>query len=51
MKQQNLLGRTLKEKTKEVVGTCVSIGARVEGKSPAEVQKEIDDGVYDAKFA
>jgi len=51
MKQQNLLGKTLKEKTKEVVGTCVSIGVRVEGKSPADVQKEIDSGVYDSKFS
>lgn len=50
MKQQNLLGKTLKEKTKEVVGTCVSIGVRVEGKTPVEVQKEIDEGIYDAKF-
>jgi len=50
MKKQNLLGKTLKEKTKEVVGTCVSIGVRVEGKTPVEVQKEIDEGIYDAKF-
>jgi len=50
MKQHNLLGKTLKEKTKEVVGTCVSIGVRVEGKTPVEVQKEIDEGIYDAKF-
>jgi large subunit ribosomal protein L11 len=51
MKQGNLLGKTLKEKTKEVVGTCVSIGVRVEGKRPVEVQKEIDSGIYDAKFS
>jgi large subunit ribosomal protein L11 len=51
MKQQNLLGKTLKEKTKEIIGTCVSIGVRVEGKTPVEVQKEIDSGLYDSKFA
>lgn len=51
MKQDNLLGRTLKEKTKEIIGTCVSIGVRVEGKSPAEVIKEIDEGIHDAKFS
>ncbi len=51
MKQQNLLGKTLKQKTKEVIGTCVSVGVRVEGKSPVEVQKDIDAGVYDTKFS
>lgn len=51
MKEQNLLGKTLKQKTKEVVGTCVSVGVRVEGKSPIEVQKEIDAGLYDTKFS
>ena len=51
MKQDSLLGKTLKEKTKEIIGTCVSIGVRVEGKDPSEVLKEIDDGVHDAKFS
>lgn len=51
MKQHNLLGKTLKEKTKEIVGTCVSVGVRVEGKSPVEIQKEIDAGTYDSKFS
>ena len=51
MKQGNLLGKSLKQKTKEIVGTCVSIGVRVEGKDPVEVQKEIDEGVYDSKFS
>lgn len=51
MKHDNLLGKSLKEKTKEIVGTCVSIGVRVEGKLPADVQKEIDEGVYDEKFS
>lgn len=51
MKKDNLLGKTLKEKTKEIIGTCVSIGVRVEGKTPADVLKEIDEGIYDAKFS
>jgi large subunit ribosomal protein L11 len=50
MKKDNLLGKTLKQKTKEIIGTCVSIGVRVEGKTPVEVLKEIDAGVYDNKF-
>lgn len=50
MKQDNLLGKELKQKTKEVIGTCVSIGVTVEGKKPQEIQKAIDEGVYDSKF-
>jgi len=50
MKQDNLLGKELKHKTKEVIGTCVSIGVTVEGKKPQEVQKAIDEGKYDSKF-
>jgi large subunit ribosomal protein L11 len=50
MKQKKLLGKELKQKTKEVIGTCVSIGVTVEGKKPQEIQKAIDDGIYDSKF-
>jgi len=50
MKQDNLLGKELKEKTKEIIGTCVSLGVTVEGKKPQEVQKEIDEGTFDSKF-
>jgi large subunit ribosomal protein L11 len=50
MKYDNLLGRELKQKTKEIIGTCVSIGVTVEGKKPQDVQKEIDEGKYDSKF-
>jgi len=32
---------------KEVLGTCKSMGIRVDGKDPREVQREIDDGKYD----
>ena len=50
MKHDNLLGKSLKEKTKEIIGTCVSLGVRVEGKNPGEIQKQIDEGVFDEKF-
>jgi large subunit ribosomal protein L11 len=50
MKQENLLGKQLKQKTKEVIGTCVSMGITVEGKKPQEIQKAIDEGKYDTKF-
>jgi large subunit ribosomal protein L11 len=50
MKYENLLGRELKKKTKEIIGTCVSIGVKVEGKDPREIQKAIDEGEYDNNF-
>jgi large subunit ribosomal protein L11 len=50
MKYDNLLGRELKQKTKEIIGTCVSAGITVEGKKPQEIQKAIDEGDYNSKF-
>ena len=50
MKEDNLLGKELKQKTKEVIGTCVSLGVTVEGKKPKEIQKAIDEGEFDSKF-
>jgi len=51
MKYDNLLGKELKQKTKEIIGTCVTMGVTVEGKKPQETQKAIDEGEYDSKFA
>lgn len=51
IKKPDLLAKTLKAATKEVLGTCLSLGITVEGKSPKEVQREIDAGVYDHVFA
>jgi large subunit ribosomal protein L12e len=35
--------RTLTGTVKEILGTCASIGVKVNGKHPKDVQKEIDD--------
>jgi len=51
MKYDKLLGKELKQKTKEIIGTCVTMGVTVEGKKPQEIQKAIDEGEYDSKFA
>lgn len=51
MKFDNLLGKDLKEKTKEIIGTCISMGVTVEGKNPKEIQKAIDEDEYNSKFA
>jgi large subunit ribosomal protein L11 len=50
IKRPELLAKTLKGAAKEMMGTCVSMGVTVEGKDPREVQKEVDDGKYDAMF-
>src|SRR5512136_1421922 len=50
IKRPELLAQTLKGATKEMLGTCVSIGVTVEGKDPREVQKEVDAGKYENLF-
>ena len=50
MKSDSLTGKDMKGKLKEIIGTCVTMGVTVEGKDPREVQKEIDQGVYDDKI-
>jgi large subunit ribosomal protein L11 len=46
MKEDAIMGRTLKEKIKEVIGTCNSMGILVEGKQARDVIAEIDNGSY-----
>jgi large subunit ribosomal protein L11 len=50
IKRPELLAPTLKKATKEMLGTCASLGVTVEGKDPREVQKEIDAGTYEQLF-
>ena len=50
MKKDNLLGNDMKAKTKEIIGTCSSMGVKVENKDPKTVQQEMDEGVYDDFF-
>jgi len=35
---------------REVVGSCISMGVKVEGKDPREFMTEIDSGKWDSKF-
>ncbi|MDE1862033.1 MAG: 50S ribosomal protein L11 [Thaumarchaeota archaeon] len=39
-----------KAATKEVVGTCLCLGVKVDGKNPKEVTAEITSGKWDDKF-
>ena len=45
-----MLGKTKKERFKEVVGTCVSMGVTVDNKEPKQVIKEIEAGGYAGVF-
>jgi large subunit ribosomal protein L11 len=42
--------KTLRSAVKEVVGSCVSIGVKVEGKDAREFMNEIEAGKWDSKF-
>lgn len=46
-KREGMLASSSKAAVKELIGTCVSMRLKVEGKDPKEIQKEIDEGVYD----
>ena len=45
-KGTSLLGNTTESASKEVLGTCLSMGVTVEGKDPRDVQKLIDQGEF-----
>jgi large subunit ribosomal protein L11 len=50
MKQDTLAGRTLKDKVKEVIGTCVSMGVLVEGMDAKEAIKAVNAGKFDKEI-
>ena len=41
---------SLKSVAKTIVGTCLALGVKVEGKTPKEITVEINDGKWDEKF-
>ena len=50
MKEDDTLGKTLKNKVKEICGTCQSMGIMVEGKPANETIADINSGKYDAEI-
>lgn len=42
--------KSIRSAAKEVVGSCVSMGVKVEGKDAREFMKEIDSGKWDSKL-
>jgi len=41
---------SLKSVAKEIIGTCVSLGVKIEGKTPKEITAEVNAGKWDEKF-
>ena len=50
MKEDALLGKDLKNKIKEIIGTCNSMGVMVEGKPASEAIHEVNQGKFDEKI-
>ena len=50
MKEDNLLGKTLKEKIREIMGTCQSMGVLVEGVDVQEALKQVAEGKFDKEI-
>lgn len=44
------LGKDMKKAVKQVVGSCVSIGVKIEDKHPKEILEEINSGNWDEKL-
>jgi len=51
MKEGNLLGKSPKERVKEIMGTCSSMGIMVEGTTVEESIKRVNNGEFDEKIA
>lgn len=50
MKEDSMLGKTTKEKVKEIIGTCNSMGILVEGLDAKEAIKAVDEGKFEKKI-
>jgi len=50
MKEDALLGKDLKNKIKEIIGTCQSMGILVEGVPVPEALKQVNEGNFDQKI-
>jgi large subunit ribosomal protein L11 len=50
MKEDALLGKTMKQRVKEVIGTCNSMGILVEGKPAKDAIKDVDADVFEEEI-
>ena len=51
MKEDNLHGKTMKDRVKEVIGTCNSMGVKVEGKHARDAMRDVEAGKFDKEIA
>jgi len=50
VKLETSYASSLKSVAKQIVGTCLSLGIKVEGKTPKEFTAEINEGKWDSKL-
>lgn len=50
IKHQDMLAKEFKSAVKSVIGSCVSLGILVESKPAVEIEKEIEEGVFDREI-
>ncbi len=49
-KLESSYASSIKSVAKTIIGTCVPLGIKIEGKTPKEITAEINDGKWDEKF-
>lgn len=49
-KMESSYATSIKSVAKSIIGTCVPLGIKIEGKTPKEITAEINDGKWDEKF-
>ena len=50
MKEDALLGKTLKDRVKEIIGTCNSMGIMIEGKAAVDAISDVNSGIFDEEI-
>jgi large subunit ribosomal protein L11 len=50
IKIESSYATSIKSVAKSIIGTCVPLGIKIEGKTPKEITAEINDGKWDEKF-
>ena len=50
VKLESSYASSLKSVAKQIVGTCGSLGIKIEGKTPKEFTAEVNEGKWDSKF-
>ena len=50
VKLETSYASSLKSVDKQIVGTCGSLGIKIEGKTPKEFTAEVNEGKWDSKF-